>query len=148
MERWTCAESCLAQGFREAPVMIPVSSGKEQGKAELPSPVLGQAERVYSLWGSGCLASYLFALVPASGLSELVCHHQRFMWTSYVWRRLLLLAGDSQLWGILLSTGPFPKAKNCWMHLGCGCSQCHVDTDYFSLLTQGSPTGHNNSYPM
>lgn len=80
--------------------MIPVSSGKEQGEAELPSPMLGQVEWVHSLWGSGCLASYLFALVPASGLSELACHRQRFMWTSYVWRRLLPLAGDSRLWGI------------------------------------------------
>lgn len=39
--------------------MIPVSSGKQQGEAELLSPVLGPVEWVHSVWGDGCLASYL-----------------------------------------------------------------------------------------
>lgn len=62
--------------------MIPVSSGKEEGEAELQFSVLGQVEWVHSLCGSRCLASYLFALLPASGLGGLACYHQRFMWTS------------------------------------------------------------------
>lgn len=36
--------------------------------------------------------------------------------------------------GGLLSTGPFPKSRDCWMHLGWGCSQYHVDD--FSLLRE------------
>jgi len=35
--------------------------------------------------------------------------------------------------GGFLSTAPFSKSKDCWKHLGCGRSQCHVDIDYFSM---------------
>lgn len=79
--------------------MIPVSSGKEHEEAELSPATLARLNG-FTPCGVADIWLHLSLLLPASGLSDLACHHQRFMWTSDVWQRLLPLAGDSWLWGI------------------------------------------------